>query len=464
MVDCEAYDVAILGAGPGGMAAAAQVVRRGGRVCLIEAGRFGGTCLNVGCIPTKAMLHASGLCGEIRQAGQFGIDAGRPRVDGLAFMKRVADVVAALRDRAEKGAASSKQIDVVRGRGRLVDPTTLTVATADGEQTVRARSIILATGSRPARPNFLPWDSGRIWTSDEATTAENLPQSVLVMGGGVIGCELATVYSELGIPTHLVEMVDTLLPELDDEAAKLITQMLTDRGVEVRTGRKVAAVTTEGNGIAAKLDDGQTIHAQCILTAVGRAPEIDKIGLEEIGVELAHGVIRVDERCRTSVENVYAVGDVAETRQYAHLAARMGLVAAENAMGHEMADDRTVVPVGVYTHPEIASVGLTREKAKEQFGAVRVFRTSYANSSMAVACGQAEGQVKVLADPESGRIYGALWIGPHATDMIQELAVAMRHGLTLGQLHDTIHPHPTFQEAVADVADAWTAQAQRKRR
>ncbi|MCP4377181.1 MAG: FAD-dependent oxidoreductase, partial [bacterium] len=278
-----------------------------------------------------------------------------------------------------------------------------------------------------------------------------------------IGCEFATVYSELGIKTYLVEMLDTLLSEMDADAAAAVSASLADRGVEVLTGRRVSSVTADADEATVELDDGRTIRVHRVLVAVGRETNITDIGLEDLGVEVSDGIITVDSRCQTNIENIYAIGDVAEVRQQAHLADRMGVVAADNATGRQLCDDRTVVPVGVYTHPEIASVGLTLPQAKEQFGAARAFRYAYKNSGMALVCGQIAGQIKVIADPQSGRIYGALWIGPHATDMIAEIALAMRHDLTLEHIAQTIHPHPTFQEAAAAIADAWCAQAARKR-
>jgi len=463
MPDEQPYDAAILGGGPGGLAAAGQVARRGGRACLIEAGPIGGACLNVGCIPAKAMLHASGLCRQMRQAGRFGLAPREPAVDGAAFMQRVGEVVSAVREGARKATAVNKRIDLIRGRGRLVGPTALAVATDGGEARVEAGSIIIATGSRPVRPRFLPWGGDCLMTSDEATTAGSLPESVLVIGGGVIGCEFATAYAELGIRTHLVEMLDRLLPDAAKEASEAVTASLTGCGAEVLSARRVLAVTPDGSGAAVELDGGRTLAVHRVLVAVGREARTGGIGLEDVGVEVAGGIIPVDGRCRTNVEGVYAVGDVAEPRQYAHLADQMGIVAAENAMGHELHDDRSVVPVGVYTHPEIASVGLDLAEAKRRFGSARAFRATYKSAGMAVACAQTEGLLKVVAAPDTGRIYGALWIGPHATDMIQEFALAIRCGLTLDQIHHTIHPHPTFQEAAATVAAAWAAQASRKR-
>ena len=472
------YDLVTIGGGPGGGAAARQVARRGGRACIVEASRLGGVCLNVGCIPTKAMLAASDLAWRMRQAGRFGIAPVEPKVDGPAFMRRVGAVVAELAGRAEAAVQAGKQIDLIRGRGQLVDAHTVAVDTPDGPRRVTGRAVVIATGSSAARPGFLPWDSPRLMTTDEAVTASDLPASVIVMGGGVIGCEMATVYCELGIPTTVIEMLPGLLPGMDEEAGQAATASLTERGAAILTGRKVLEMSDAGDGacpsgrqVVAKLDDGTAVRAAAALVAVGRKPNVENIGLEQVGVRVAGGIIPVDDRCRTNVEGVYAIGDVAERRQYAHLADRMGVVAAENVMGIDLTDDRTVVPVGAYTHPEAASVGLTLAEAKQLCPSARVFRHSYAHAGMALASGETHGQVKIVADlptgqagADSGRIYGALWIGPHAIDMIQEVALAMRHGLTMAQLYHTIHAHPTFQEGAMLAAEGWVSQSIRKRR
>jgi dihydrolipoamide dehydrogenase len=413
-------------------------------------------------MPTKAMLAASGLRHQTASFEKFGLSGTAPSVDAKAFMQRVADVIATLGEKTDKGVELNKQITLVTGRGRIVDPARIAVQTADGEVTVNAKSIIIATGSKPARPGFLPWDAPCVITSDEATTASDLPQSILIIGGGVIGCEFATVYSELGIKTYLVEMQDKLLPELDKEASATAEASLADRGVEVLTAQRVASVTPKGDSASVELDDGRNIGVHRVLVSVGREANIADIGLEELGVEVVDNIITVDDHCRTNIENIYAIGDAAEAQQYAHLADRMGIVAADNATGHELTDDRTVVPVGAYTHPEIASVGLTLAQAKEKFGKARVYRYSYQTGGMALVCGKTEGQVKLIADPDTGTIYGALWIADHATDMIVEIALAMRHGLTLGDIAQTIHPHPTYQEAVAVIAETWATQAIRK--
>jgi len=448
------YDVAVLGGGPGGYVAALRAAERGAKTCLIEAGLLGGCCLNVGCIPTKAMLHASEVFRQIGRAAEYGFRAGPPKVDGAVYMKRVGEVVAGLRKGVE-GLLKMRKVDVVRGRGRLSARDTILVETEGGPQEVKAKAIILATGARPSRPGFLLWDSGRVMTTDEATTAEGLPESILVVGGGVIGCEFATVYAELGIPTTLVEMLPRLVAQIDDDAAKAITKSLKAIGVQVLVGAKITGMTAGKKGIVAEIEGGPKVEAARALVATGRVPNTADLGLEAVGVKLQGKIIAVDDRCRTNVPGLYAIGDVAETRQYAHLASRMGIVAAENATGHDVRDPRDVLPVGIYTHPEVASVGLSEAEAKAKGPAVRVGRFFYQASGMARAHGDTEGQVKIIADAELGEVLGALVIGQHATDVVQEIALAMRNELTVEEVVHTIHPHPTFVEGVLEAAESW---------
>jgi len=448
------YDVAVLGSGPGGYAAALRAAMRGANVCCIEAGALGGTCLNVGCIPTKAMLHASELFWNMRQASQFGFSTNDASLDGGAFMRRVSKAVGGL-NKGVEFLLKSRKVDVIRGRGKLTSPTTLEVETTEGNQQVNAKSIIVATGSRPARPGFLPWDSGRVMTTDEATTAKQLPESVIIIGGGVIGCEFATIYSELGIPVTVLEILSELVSVLDKDASQAISKSLKKRGVRVLTGATITAVRPKDSGVVTELEGGEAIEASCILTAVGREINIEDTGLERLGVESDGGVIKADDRCRTNIENIYAIGDVAETRQYAHLATRMGIIAADNATGHKASDSREVVPVGIYTHPEVASVGLSEAEAKEKCSNLKVSRFPYTASGMAHAYGETEGLVKIMAEADGGNILGALIIGHHATDVVQEVALAMRNNLTVHQIAETIHAHPTFAEAVGEAAEAW---------
>ena len=448
------YDVAVLGAGPGGYVAALRASMRGAKVCIIEEKYLGGTCLNVGCIPTKAMLHGSELYHQMQNTSQFGITVEKTGLDESVFMARVARVVKGLTG-GVGFLLKKRKVDVITGRGKLTAKNNIEVSTADGIKEIKAKSIIIATGSKPAKPDFLPWDSDRLMTTDEATTANCLPKSVLILGGGVIGCEFATVYSELGIETTVVEMLDTLVANLDPDISKAVTKSLKQRNVNVKTSTKLISIETGKNNATAKLEDGSTITAEKILVSIGRRPNTKGIGLEHLNIRTQFGIIKVDDKCRTNIDNIYAIGDIAETMQYAHLASKMGMVAADNATGNTASDDRTVVPTGIYTHPEAASVGLSEIQAKEKCPNVKISRFPYSASGIAQAYGETEGMVKLMADPEHGEILGAVIIGPHATDTIQELAVAMKNELTIEEISHTIHPHPTFIEAVGEAAEGW---------
>lgn len=444
------YDVAVLGGGPGGYAAALRAAQRGARVALVEQTALGGTCLQTGCIPTKAMLAASALCHQSSRAAEFGL-SGPPLVPhGPAFMARVARTVGIL-GKGIAGLMKARGVEVILGRGRLAGAGALLVETADGATRVEARSVILATGARPARPGLFPWSDPRIQTSEEATKAESLPLSVLIVGGGVIGCELATVYSELGIPTTIVERLPRLLAGFEEEVSQAVTRSLARRGVSVFTGKMVAEVACSDLAISCLLDHGPLVEAARVIVAVGRVPNVEDLGLEAAGVRVTEGIIPVDAACRTNVPNVYAVGDVAEKRHFAHLAQRMGIVAADGATGFPAEDDRTVVPIGVYTHPEVASVGVTRENAGE---GARIASFPYLASGMGRACGETDGWVR-LVGAHDGRLLGATIVGRHATELIQEAALALRHRLQVADVAATIHSHPTFSEAFHEAAEAW---------
>ncbi len=459
--DC---DVAVLGGGPGGYAAALRAAQRGARVCLIEAVRVGGTCLNVGCIPTKAMLHASEVFWNMRHGEKFGFSVEKTAVDRAVYMKRVVTTVETVVKGLE-ALLKARRVEVVSGFGRLIARNEIEVAStgaagqsgdfADSvKKVVRAKNIILATGSRPARPAMFPWGP-RVFTTDEATLADTMPRSVILVGGGVIGCEFATVYSELGIKVTLVEMLENLLSVLDADATRAITRSLKERGVEILTEMKIESMSAGDDGVTAVLAGGRTLAAEAALIAVGRKPNVENLGLDAAGVAVQGGLIAVDEACRTNVEGIYAVGDAAVAMQFAHLATRMGLVAADNATGHPASDDRTVVPVGVYSHPEIAAVGLGETAARAVCPTLKVSKFLYRASGMAQAYGETEGLVKLMGDPATGAILGAMVIGQHATDVIQEIACAMRNKLTVEQVAATIHPHPTFVEAVGEVTESF---------
>ncbi|NIA20470.1 MAG: dihydrolipoyl dehydrogenase, partial [Anaerolineaceae bacterium] len=369
------YDVAVLGAGPGGYVAALRAAVLGAKVCLVEKRYFGGTCLNVGCIPTKALLHTSEIFHHMQRAGEYGLaSGGTPTVDFTKVMARTRKVVAGLTGGVGQ-LLKARKVEVFMGTGKLVGDGRIEVTADDGTtQTVSAENIIIATGSAPARPGMFPFDDKHVVTTDQATTSDYLPEEIMIVGGGIIGCEFATLYSELGCKVTVVEMLDSLCPGIDPDAVREITRSLKKRGVTIKVGTKISEMKVTGDKVVASVEGSETITVGLALIAVGRVPMIRDIGLESLGVETENGVIKVDARCKTNVPGVLAIGDCATAVQFAHVASRMGNVAAETACGHDAADDLGVVPSGVYTHPEIGMVGISEAQAKEQGLDVRVVK------------------------------------------------------------------------------------------
>jgi dihydrolipoamide dehydrogenase len=461
--DNKQYDAIILGSGPGGNAAAERIAFLGGTVCQVEAGRVGGTCVNVGCMPTKAMLAASERFYEMSSASEMGFDPCRPDLDEQAFCARIRNVAETLNRSMRDKLDRIENVDLVDGYGRIEDAQTVRIETGDGDRTVHGRALVVATGSEPVRLDKLPWDSGRIWTSNDALQIESLPESVIVLGGGALGCEFATAWAELGLDVTIIERHERLLPGLDGMASKAARESLEQRGAEIHCSVEIDSARAEKDRIL--VSDGQnTWSAERLLCAAGRTERLTGFGLETIGLDRSRGPIPVDETCRTEVEEVYAVGDVAEPRKHAHLAARMGTVAGNNIMGLDSRDDRRVVPVGVYTHPEIACVGLCGEDGQTDGDDLIELREDYAHSGSAYVRNRRAGGIKLVVDQPSGRICGCVWIGPQAVDMIQEVVLAMRAGMTLQQISHTIPGHPSYQELLHTLAERFEKQQISSRR
>lgn len=450
------YDVAVIGAGPGGYVAALRAAVLGAKTCIIEKRFLGGTCLNVGCIPTKAMLHTSEIFHHMRHADAYGLSTGgTPEVDFAKVMQRTRKVVEGLTGGVGQ-LLKARKVDVFMGKGALTARDRIRITDADGAmQEVSAHNIIVAAGSAPARPGVFPFDGQKVVTTDEATVNPELPDEIMIVGGGIIGCEFATVYSELGRKVTVVEMLDTICPGLDADVGKAIGKSLKARDVDVRTSTKITKMTVDGDTVTAEIEGGDPITAGMALIAVGRVPMTQDLGLEEVGVEMDRGLITVDAQCRTSVPGIFAIGDCASRQQYAHVASRMGVVAAELACDHDVRDDLSVVPAGVYTHPEIGMLGLSEAEAREAVDEVKVARFPLTASGMARAYGDTEGMIKLVCDAATGEILGALCIGQHATDVVHELALAMKNELTVEEIAETIHAHPTFSEGVLEAAELW---------
>ena len=432
------YDSIVIGAGPGGYVAALRLAQGGQKTAVVEYGPVGGTCLNRGCIPTKALLHSSQTVADLSRAAEHGITAENVKIDLSRMVERKNGVVKKLRG-GIVGLLKAGKVDVHQGKAKLLDATHVSVTAADGATTTLAgRNIVIATGSEPIVPGFFPQDRTRVMTSDEILDLGELPESLLIVGGGYIGCEFATLFAELGVKVTVVEMLDRLLPMADPDISHIPAA--------------VAKIDITASGVTTSIEDGGAIETTLALVCTGRRPLSADLGLEEVGVACENGFITIDDYCCTSVPNIYAIGDVTGKVQLAHVASRQANVAAKNILGGEEHEDYSIVPSAVYTHPEIAWVGLTVEEAKAKHGEVRTATFPMMASGLAQAYDAANGFAKIIVD-ENDEIVGAHLACPHASDLIQEIAVLMKAECTLHELADTIHGHPTFAESLAETAD-----------
>ncbi|MBC7223128.1 MAG: dihydrolipoyl dehydrogenase, partial [Anaerolineae bacterium] len=374
-------DVVVIGGGPGGYVAALRAAQLGAKVALVEREHLGGVCLNYGCIPTKALLRTVEVLELVRRAGEFGVVAGEPRLDWGAAQQRKEAVVSQLVGGVSR-LLERRGVEVVWGEARLRAPRQVEVRTEDGTQVWEARSVILATGSRAAVPPVPGLEGEQVWTSREALALERLPESLLVVGGGPVGLEFAALFSACGVQVTVVEMLDRLAPGLDRDIGESLAWVLTQRGVQVRTGARVAAVERGADGLRVQVAGPageERLEVGAVLVAAGRAPNVEGLGLEDAGVRHGRGGIAVDDRMQTNVPGVYAVGDVTGGTMLAHVAMHEGVVAAENALGHERQMDRKAVPSCIFTEPEVASVGLSEEAAREAGYEVQVGKFPFAN-------------------------------------------------------------------------------------
>jgi len=447
--------IVVLGGGPAGYVAALRAAQLGASVTLVESRELGGTCLNRGCIPTKAMVAAVERLRAARAAAEFGIVVGEPRIDVARLLARRAAVVAQQRAGVER-LLSARKVEIVAGYGRLLDARMVAVAgSPDGpaEREVRGDAVILATGSRPALPPVFAVDDPRIVTSDELLALDELPESLAIVGGGVIGCEFAAIYAELGVPTAIVEMLERLLPAEDRRASAALTRAFQQAGVQSKVRARVERLELPPDGpVGLVLSDGATIAAALVLVSVGRAPVSRGLGLEEAGVALDQaGFVVADAAQRTTLDGVFAAGDVAGAPLLAHWAYHQGAVAAENAvLGSTLEVDRRFVPNCIFSYPEVASFGTSEDEAKAQNLAVKVAQVRFNANSKAVIEGENDGYIRIVARADDERVIGASLVGPHVTELVHELVLAAQAGLTLGDVAATIHAHPTLAEGVGE--------------
>jgi len=453
-IECQ---VAVLGSGPGGYTAAFRAADLGQNTVLIERyATLGGVCLNVGCIPSKALLHAARLIDEASHSADIGITFGKPDIDiaklGAFKDKVVAQLTGGL-------AGMSKQRTVVQGTGKFVSANEIEVETKDGKKLVRFEKCIIAAGSQAVKLPGFPWDDPRTMDSTDALVLEVVPKKLLVVGGGIIGLEMACVYDALGAKVTVVELLDQLMPGSDPDLVRPLAQRLNKRYAGIHLKVKVAKVEATKEGLKATFEGEKAPEPQLydrVLVAVGRSPNGKKIDADKAGVQVTdRGFIPVDKQMRTNVPHIFAIGDIVGNPMLAHKATHEGKVAAEVCAGHKSEFVARVIPSVAYTDPEVAWVGVTEAEAKKDGIKFGVGKFPYAASGRAIGIGRTEGFTKLIFDEATHRVIGAGIVGPNAGDLISEVALAIEMGCEAADIGLTVHPHPTLSESVGMAAEVY---------
>ena len=447
-------DIAILGGGPGGYVAAIQAAKLGAKVIVIEKDTLGGTCLNWGCIPTKALVRSAQVFADIKQSDQYGILLENPRIDMKRVIERKDDIVASLVAGIEDLFDKNK-ITLKSGKGKIIDNSTIQV---DDGTLVKAKDIIIATGSKISPSPFPGTDLEHVLWSDDALNLKELPQKIVIIGGGIIGMEFAFIYANMGVHVSVVEYMDDILSILDLDVIKEITDAAKSTGIKLYTSSKVEEILCGEDEvpIVSFTNQEKTNYISCdkVLVCVGRSPQYDDIGLEEMKIEInnQNKGIKVNNKMETNIPNIYAVGDVTNIMQLAHVASHQGIVAVKNILGENISMDYKAVPSAIFTSPEIATVGISEKDLKELNIKAVIGKFPFGANGKAMTCGETRGFVKIIKEEETGKILGCSIIGPHASDLIAQLTFAIKNGLTAKDIVNTIHAHPTTSEAVHEGA------------
>jgi len=449
------FDLAFIGAGPAGYVGAIRAAQLGARAAIVERDALGGTCLNRGCIPSKALIACVETLARCQDAGSFGIDCQVTGVNLDRVRRHMERCVKQLVSGVE-GLMKKNGIAVFRGHGTLRSSTEIEVRAADGETTAfQADQTVLATGSVPLPLPIPGGDLPGVTDSDSALALESIPESVAIIGGGAIGLEWAFIYAGLGAKVTVLEMMPSILPTEDEEVTAELAKSLKKRGVKITNGARCGAIEPEGEGYRVVYEqEGQeaAVSAAQVMMAAGRRAVTEAMGLETVGVELERRCIKTNERFETSVAGLYAVGDCIRGIGLAHLASHEAVAAVENALGHPGFVNYAAVPACVFTWPEVASVGLKEREAGERGIEVSVGRFPFRANGKSIGMGEREGFVKLVAESGSGKLLGGAIIGPDASTLIAEVALAVHHQLTAEDLAEAIHAHPTLPETVAEAA------------
>ena len=458
MVADNGFDIVVIGAGPGGYVAAIKAAQLGYKTACVEEDNVGGVCLNWGCIPTKALLESAAMITHLGHAKEFGIEIGQLKTDLAQAVKRSRQVS----DRLTKGIGflfKKNKVTHLPGRGRIAGKGQVEVTGKDGKtQTVTAKHVIIATGSKPRDLPFLKIDHDRVWDSTDAMLQKETPKTLAVVGAGAIGCEFADVYAAFGTKVTIIEALDRILPLEDRDCSAVVEKSYRKRGMEIYTATRLekAEIRKDGVTLTIKTAKGEvkTVEAERVLSAIGRVPLVEDLGLDKVGIELTdRGFIGVDRQMRTNVEGFYAIGDVAGPPLLAHKGSHEGVACVEAIHGDPHAGiDYKNIPNCTYCHPEVASVGLTEEQALEQGYEIQVGTFPWTANGRALTAGETEGFVKVIRDKKYSEVLGAHIVGPHATELIAEFVVGRHLETTVEEMDRAMHPHPTLSEAIGEAA------------
>jgi dihydrolipoamide dehydrogenase len=466
------FDVVIIGSGPGGYVAAIRAAQLGLKTAIVEKAYLGGICLNWGCIPTKALLRSAEIYHYMQHAKDYGLKADNVSFDPQAVVQRSRGVSKRLNDGVGFLMRKNK-VSVIWGEATIDAPGKITVKPHDeklvvnipkgalGPGTYQAKHIVLATGARPRSLPGLEADGKLVWTYFEAMVASKIPKSLLVVGSGAIGVEFASFFRTMGAEVTIVEVLPQILPVEDAEVAAFARKSFEKQGIKILTGAKVTKLDKKSDSVVATIDDGkggtQALEFERVISAVGVVGNVENLGLEKLGVKVERGTVVVDGLCRTNVPGIYAIGDVAGPPMLAHKAEHEGVICVEGIKGlHPHAMDKNLIPGCTYCQPQIASVGLTEAKAKEQGRDIRVGRFPFAGNGKAIALGEDQGFIKVIFDKKTGQLLGAHMVGAEVTELIQGYVVAMNLETTEEELMHTVFPHPTLSEMMKEaVLDAY---------
>ncbi len=448
--------LAILGTGPGGYVAAIRSAQLGAHVTVIEEKEVGGTCLNWGCIPTKSFIASAEILSKTRRLEEYGLELHGKIVPNLSKIIERKNKIVNTQINGIKNLFKSWGIILKKGRGMIISPSKIQVVLQDdSEETIEAEKIIIATGSRPYELPYIPFDGKRIISSDEALNISEIPKKIVIIGAGVIGCEFACLYRELGSDVTIIEMLSRVLPTEDIDISKLFERELKKKRITLHLNTKAEKVDIYDDNVHLFLSNGKKEIAEKVLISVGRSLNSNNIGLEKIGINIgSNGEIIVNRKMETNIQNVYAIGDVTGGYMFAHVASKEGIIAAENISGFNKKIDYSAVPSVIYTSPEIASVGLREQQSEEKGLKIKTGIFHFRAIAKAHTISEIEGFIKIISDEKTDKVLGVHIIGPHASELIHEASLAITMGLKTKDIAETIHAHPTLSEGFMEAARA----------